>query len=408
MATAPKLTRRVWSLSLLLFAFSLPAAAQHGKDGKKDKSGGAYEEFEEIDPYTENDPAKFAKLGYVQVGSFGWGEGNRTEDVQEVMGGLDFLWVETEHFRIGSSLATYKITNDRVERARLKKEFAQMKTKLKRFKAPRRELDPWIRLHLYAQRAENLYAQYVEDFGLEALADDKKAPYLGHPKKFRLLLCQRKSELVRYMNAYETLRSDISCGSGKRGEGMLFALNLEAVEEGSEGQEHEPLDAKLYCRVISGLARSFVDGHSQELYRAPRWFVQAVDQYYARQADKRWVLAGFKFRNVKDKHWEWQKRVENLVKNDFYVAMVEAIRWGRDDLQDARQHIVGVSKLEFMIAAKGGQLRAYLDAAVVPFKGKTEDTAEELDARQRRALKDGFGLEPEEFDQAWLDWLDDR
>ncbi len=189
---------------------------------------------------------------------------------------------------------------------------------------------------------------------------------------------------------------------------MLFAISLEAVEEGSEDKTHEPLDAKLYCRVASGVSRSFLDGHRQELYRAPRWLVQAADHYYARQVDKRWVLAGFKFRNLKDGHWEWQERVENLVKNDFYASMEDMIKWTRNEELNARNHVVMASKLEFMIEEKRDGLLGYLDSVVVPFKGKVEDTPEELEARQRKALMDGFGLEPEAFDKAWLKWGKNR
>ena len=391
-----------WMLVLCLTALTAHAGAQ-----VKQPDGGI-EKFKKIDPHTESDPAKFAKLGYVSVGSFGWGEGNRTEDIQEAMGGLDFLWVETEHFRIGSSLGSYKITNDRTERARLKEEFSVFKKKLGRVKEPKRELDPWYRLHLYAQRAEAQYADFVKDFGLESLAEDSAKPYLGHPKKFRLLLCERKSELVRYLQAYEKVDTDISYGTGKIDGGMIFAINAEHVREGYEDKKHEPGDAMLYCRVASGLVRCFIDGHKQELFRAPRWFVQAADHYYARQVDPRWVLAGYKTRNLKDGHWEWEERVANMVENDFFPKMAEMFRWERNRELNGREHIILASKFEFMLKEKSSGMLAFINQMVTPMPNMTEESEDELDARQRKALLDGFGLEPEAFDKEWAKWAEDR
>lgn len=384
-------------------ALTAHAAAQEQRPGK------GMEKFEEVDPYTKNDPELFARLGYVQVGSMGWGEGNRTDYIQEVMGGLDFLWVETEHFRIGSSLVTYKITNDRIEKKRLKAEFEQLKEKLGKLKPPRRKLDPWMRLHLYAQRAENLYATYVEELGLESLAEDSSKPYLGHPKKFRLLLCERKSELVRYQQAYEPqFNSEISFGSGKLDAGMIFGIDVENIRENYKEEKHKPIDAMLHAAVSAGLARSFLDGHRQQLYRAPRWLAQAVAHRYARMADERWVLAGHNYRNVRDGHWEWDESVASMVENEFFASMADMIKWQRDHKMNARDHMIITSKLEFMIEEHGPKLRTYLNLVVQPVKGMTEDSVEELEKRQRAALKDAFGWEPEEFDAAWVEWVEDK
>ncbi|MFT5734559.1 MAG: hypothetical protein ACJA0P_004002 [Planctomycetota bacterium] len=386
-----------------LLILCLPASAQDEKPGE------GMEKFEEVDPYTENDPEKIAKLGYVSMGSFGWGEGNRTENVQETMGGLDFLWVETEHFRIGSSLNSYKMTNDKIEKASLKAEFKELKAKLGKFKAPRRKLDPWVRLHLYALRAEKLYAQFVKDFGLEALADSKEGPYLGHPKKFRLLLCERKSELVRYQQAYEPqFTSEISFASGKLDAGMIFGVDAENIRDGYKEQAHKPVDAMLYCAVNAGLARSFIDGHGQGLFRAPRWLAQAAAHYYARQADERWVLAGYNFRNLKDGHWEWDESVASMVKNEFFCSMAEMTTWLRDHKMNGRDHMNVTSKLEFMIAELSPKLRTYMDLVVRPVKNMTEESTEELEKRQRAALMDAFGMEPEAFDEAWAEWVEDK
>lgn len=370
---------------------------------------GGMEEFEEIDPYTKNDPAKFKLLGYSQVDSFGWAGGERTENVQATMGGLDFLWVETEHFRIGSSLGTYKIPNDREEKAKLKAELKEIKKKLGRFKAPKKELAPWIRIHLYAQRAENLYADYVKEFGLEEMANDKEKPYLGHPKRFLLLLCERKSELGRYLRAYEKSENEYSFAAGKPGETMLFAINNEIlVEAYKEQQDPQPIDTMLHARVAAGLSRNFINGHGGHLYTAPEWLASAAAHHYGRKVDPRWVFAGPTARPMTDDHYEWGERVAKLVGNEFFATMGDMFKWTAGAELNERDHMVMWSKLEFMILELEGDLTGYLNAVVKPFPGMKAGSEEELEKRQTVALAGSFDLDPEEFDEAWVEWAEDQ
>ena len=146
------------------------------------------EQFEEVDPYTLGERELELRLGYERVGFFPWAAGQTTSDVREMMGGIEILWVETEHFRIGSSLKTYDIPGDKAERALLKKELARLKKRLGKLRAPRNELDPWLRLHLYAQRMEELYADFFERFSLSPSDFPDGAPYLGYREKFLVLI----------------------------------------------------------------------------------------------------------------------------------------------------------------------------------------------------------------------------
>ncbi|MEM8712975.1 MAG: hypothetical protein AAGG01_18645, partial [Planctomycetota bacterium] len=342
------------------------------------------------------------------VGSFGWADGQRTEDVQATMGGLDFLWVETEHFRIGSSLGTYKIPNDRDEKARLKSEFKELKKRLGRFKAPKKALDPWIRLHLYAMRAEKLYAQYVNDFGLQAMADETEGPYLGHPKKFLLLMCQRRSELGRYLRVYWKAENEFSFGAGKPDQGMFFGINAEIIEQSIEQPIDEPFDTMLHCRIAAGLTRNFVNGHRQKLFNAPIWLAYAVAHRYARGVDPRWVPAGPGSRNANKDHFEWNKRVSKLADNNFFASMNDMFGWTPDQAMNDRDHMVAWSKLCYLLDELKGDAGAFLTDVVKPIPGMTANSVEELQKRQLLALASQFDLAPSEFDEKWRKWAEDQ
>ena len=104
------------------------------------------------DPYTGGDRELLTKLGYARFAPFVLGHGHDTDDVEHVLGLENrILWVETKHFRIGSRLGRYKLS-DRAERKKLRTELKALGRKLPKVKASVGSLDPWLRLHLFAHR----------------------------------------------------------------------------------------------------------------------------------------------------------------------------------------------------------------------------------------------------------------
>src|SRR5688572_19793294 len=90
----------------------LPCAAQGSKD----------EVFEAVDPYTGGERAGIDRAGYVGLGPFPLWEGVRTTDVEEAIG-RRVIWIETAHFKVGSTLETYKpAKGDPREEKRIKEE----------------------------------------------------------------------------------------------------------------------------------------------------------------------------------------------------------------------------------------------------------------------------------------------
>src|SRR5687768_15467506 len=124
------------------------------------------EPFEAVDPYSRGEPALLDRAGYVSLGPFPWCQGMTTDDLARELGGIPILWVETEHFRIGSTLSAYKVPSDRVERKRLEEELAAIRATFPDSKPSMAKLDPWLRLHLYARRIEAVYDEFQRAFSL--------------------------------------------------------------------------------------------------------------------------------------------------------------------------------------------------------------------------------------------------
>jgi hypothetical protein len=367
------------------------------------------EEFDEVDPYTKGERELEKRLGYAKFGFLPWRGTEDSVTVRENMGGVPMLWAETEHFRIGSSLGTYKIPNDREERERLKGELARLKNKLGKLRAPKKELDPYLRLHLYAQRAEDAYAAFVTDFALSPADYEARGPILGLPNKILLLLCERKSEFGRYLRTYENSDIEFSYRTGWLKDGLLVAANVEAIGEHWKDEKEAPIDSMFHCMLVSCLASDLIDGWGEQMFKAPVWLTYAYGHYCLKRIDSRWpVFDGRKFiYDKEDDSWNWQPRVRNLVKNEFFAGAEAMFAWKEYGDLNVRDHMVAWSKLEFLLAAAEGDPKGFLTAVCRPLDAKDSRNLEnEPVARQTRALLAHFGLTAEEFDAAWSEWVE--
>src|SRR5438876_763901 len=92
------------------------ALAQSQKSEDKDEA------FEKVDPYTKGESPALDKAGYFSFGPFPFAENIKTADIEEALGGQRILWVETAHFKLGSTLRTYKLKGDPREDKKLDEE----------------------------------------------------------------------------------------------------------------------------------------------------------------------------------------------------------------------------------------------------------------------------------------------
>lgn len=400
--SAGRLTATLLSLLAICASASPLLAVQ--KDGEM-------EEFEEVDPYTKGDRDLERALGYKSFGFFPWRHADDSRSVQENMGGIPMIWIETEHFKIGSSLGTYKIRNDREERARFKEEISRLKEKLGKLKAPKKKIDPYLRAHIYAQRLEDIYAAFVEDLGLTDSDFGRKGTHMGHKDKFRVLLCQRKSEFGRYLITYEKQDIEYSYRTGWRGEGMIALANVEAIAEYWKKEEDAPIDTMFHCIVAHCLANNFLDGfHRQHLFQAPKWMVYGLGHLYTKRVDERYTF--FDGRKViydkDDEAWNWQPRVRNLVKNDFFASAEKMFEWKQYADIGPRDHLVSWSKLSFLMTKAEGDFKKFVSLCSYPLANNNRnkvDPEKELVIRQTRALAEAYKMTPAELDEAWSAWV---
>ena len=391
--------------TLLLAALATLLAAPAPAQGRGDDPD--YEEFDEACPYTKGERELEKKLGYARIGSMPWRGSADSKAVRENCGGVPMIFVETEHFRIASTLNTYRIPNDRDERKRLKEELDRLEDKLGRLKAPKRELDPWIRVHLFAQRIEDTYQEFHEDWGIDPSSYAAQGPYLGLPNKFLVLLCERKSEYGRYLKIYENSEIEYSYRTGWSGEGMIVCVSSEAIAENWKDEKDVPLDTMLSCLVRCCLAANFIDVWNGNLFRAPIWLVYGYAHVVQRRFDPRFPFFDGRttIYGLDDDKTVWQPRVRNLVGNDYFASMNKMFGWSAYGDLNQRDHMVSWSKVTYLLEEVDGDREAFLTAVCPRARYGSEPDAEAKITAQAEALEARFGLTPEGMDEAWSRWV---
>jgi hypothetical protein len=396
-------------------AFFLVAALVASSPAAQSANDSKDETFEAVDPYTGGDRAGIERAGYIGLGPFPLWDGVRTTDIEEAIG-RRVLWIETAHFKIGSTLETYKSSKgDPREEKRLKEELKLLQPKFVKFKPSAGKVDPWLRLHLYGQRLEEQYAAFLKTFSLgaadfpaenEVIPDDAplgRGPHLGQAQKAVVLLVEKQSHFGRITSRwFGAVQQQQSTRQRMAGGGMLLVTCADMLTQWGYSQ-----DSALHSVVAADMVINFVDGFRDRGYWAPLWFKTGLAHVAARNVDEK--LAIYAFRSVRQNDtdaWKWEPRVLGLVTNNYvpkWSEMMELTTW--EQITGAA-HMCLWSRTSWFLRQKSDQLKAWLIGVSRPiYDLKDEALAQALRAHERETTIGVFGKTPEELDTAWRRWV---
>ena len=366
-----------------------------------------------VDPYTKGDPAAIETAGYVSFGPFRWGDDITSERVASALGGETLLWVETAHFRLGSTLEAYDFPVDRVEKKRLEAELARLKERLPGIKSKPKELDPWLRLHLFAQRIEELYADFHEAFGLSdadpphprsgGASAPGAGPYLGMQDKFSVLLVEKRSTLARYTATFcgqewgDTFRFYFQESGG------LFAgLSVESLGDLQN-------DLTFHYAVTFILSQNLYAGFRGYDGEGPTWWQDGLGRWFARRVDERCLIytaaEGELLRDEEEARWE--PKVRARVENRAFPRIEEMFAWEEPGGWEYSRHMMTWSRVDFVLHAEPLRRRAFLEALQEPAVVEPSARPALVAERTRQAFQ-VLGYGPDElsaFDRDWAAWV---
>jgi hypothetical protein len=369
------------------------------------------------DPYTRGDADAMASAGYTAMDRLPWGDDHSTPQIEETLGAVQTLWVETAHFRVGSTLPEYKIPKE--DKAKLQRELKALKKFLPRVKDKTRELDRWMRLHLFALRLEQAYARVQEVLGVsdedfpttpeEAAAADPfmgNGAYLGRRDKFCVLLLEKKSSLGRYAQRY----GNATTGSGEspvllgfHGRGSLAFVTTAEFFIG-----HFENDVSLHNHVVFNVTGQLLDGFKDYYHAYPRWIIEGLGYTFIREIDEEYPS----FSSMKESvsrvfdETNWALKVRKRVKVDYYPSAETVMSWPRGEKLEFADHTMMWSRVDYLLKEHPEGFGRFLHAfkAPVPVEGRSP-TADELMARQYEAMEAELGFDADGFDKAWKSWV---
>lgn len=372
--------RAVFAPVLLLLLSAAPALAQTPPRGTT-KDDEDVVKASRVDPFTGAEPKAMAAAGVVAYGSLLWADNLRTDDVDKVLGPGRVLWLETAHFRIGCSLATVAPPEDPEVRKLLGAEMARMKKRHARFPDRAGKLEPWLRLHLYAQRAEELYADLAKLLD----HDDAGGTFLGQKDKLTIALFQKKSDLARYLDRF--------CGrKGETGQtvrlGTTAAVGVAMTAEGQDVYDEAQLHS-LFRNLLVGALLEAAGG-------APHWLSVGLAHVEDRKVPSRLMMVAIKDDDHvdQDTQHKWHAKMKGRVRHAELLTPIAELATQFDF--GYWQHLQAWSRVDFLVAAD----RAKFGELLRKVRGGSGGAAAQLEA-----LRTVYGLEPEAFDARWREWV---
>ena len=400
------------ALGLALAALHVGGAAAPARAQDKPQPGTTKNDEDVVkagtkDPYTDGDPKLMAAAGIVAYAPFPWADGQRTSDVDRVLGERRILWLETPHFRIGCNLASAPMPVPQDQRRYLAEELKRLKKRLPRIDEKPKKLDPWLRAHLYAQRAEELYAEFqqlcaVSDADFGDGKEPGKGKYLGLPDKYLLLLFQKKSDLARYLDRFCGVQAERSYRYYHlRSNQMLAAIAAEGLEGADE--------FGLLSHTLYSLANNFVISYQGYWYELPLWFTEGLSHWLSRRVPTEFVNVLAKEQEPLDEEQqhEWPQKVRRRAAFDrgwLTFAQLDALERLADFGYQA--NVMAWSRVDYLMhldRAKVGLLLKGLKGLPLPADGKVAPGT--VRAEEARLLADLFGLDGATFDQRWREWV---
>ncbi|PCJ51877.1 MAG: hypothetical protein COA70_13335 [Planctomycetota bacterium] len=393
-----------FNLLLVGLFLSVPLSASAQKDIDEDAL--------QFDPYTRNERAAMAEAGYRKIGVMPWADGHTTQTIDRSLGGVPILWLETEHFRIGCSLDSYTPDkSDPMERKKLKAELNDLRELLPSVPRKVKLIDPWLRMHLTARRAEDLYAQMEEilNLGENDFPDPASkisgrkttlGPYLGMQNKFTILMTNKKSTLERYQATFCSYRSNgAMMYYFPDDEVLIFGLAAEFDGMGS--------DTAMHCMLSYGLTINLLNGYLAFRHSMPAWLSLGLAHSNARKIDhkRNYFSEQRAFDRSDKKIWDWEVRVRGRVKNEADPSFSEMAGWADHPSMSFTDGMIAWARVDYLRREHPRKLAEFLRVVKSPFPSGVEVTVERLQTHQVDVFHATMGMTPEEFDENWRAWV---
>ncbi len=376
-----------------------------------------------IDPYTRNDPKLIEKLGYVGYGPFEFGQrGTKavsTEDIDKHLDYAQILWVETRHFRIGSTLDPWVVPLEPEIKAKIRAELEKLLGRgLDRVNPKTRTLDRWLRVHLFAQRLEEHYAEMqswlgVTDESFPKDDEDRKTryqdylgegPFLGQRNKYLFLIFERVDEYDDYLATFTGRRTvGGQQWNFKDVDSLLYSCAADNPTEDGRLKD----DTAMHGHLVFSATHNLINGYLHYNFDLPCWMREAPAHWFERRITEHFnsYTRSEGAPPIDQRAWQYPLETRKFLGNGKFAAFSEVMKWRDFGELEFNDHVMIWSRQDYLMTLgkeKWAKLMRLSKAQVDPSTGQTVGDIVE---GTRNALREAYGLSPLSLEEKWREWV---
>lgn len=365
----------------------------------------------DVCPYCKDDPELLARAGLVSHGPIDIGPEGGSEGVAARLAASDWLFLESGHLRWGSSLASETVKGKDRERLAaeldaLRELFPDVPKKVKR-------LDPWLRLHLMAQRGERFYARFQELLGVtdEDFPESRTAEgpymgngrYLGEKDKFEVLIHVNRGTHQMFTRDHMGVSVTDSLRWHFKPQHKMFA-SIPAADPDIR------YDRYLYPHTVHNLSHLFLCAYKHFSYDPPIWLDEGLAHAMEHEVDPTFHTLDGEEGSMPDNKGpaDWDKELAKLARKQRVTSFGGLLRIQAFGEMTQDDHVSAYGLVRFLIdehpdafARLVGEIKGQLDAEGYPDGSNLRDV-------QRSLLRELLGWTPAQLDAALLEWASGR
>ncbi len=362
-------------------------------------------------PYCEGQSEIMSNAGIVSHGGFEFGRSN-TSAVDDLLATCDIRWIETPHFEIGLAGSPVRTTQD--EKEKVRGEMARLALAMPTVPLKPTMLDPWLRVHMYAMRCEDLWSEMVAMLGVKEtdFPDGSRpwdmsgkymgeGPYLGQKGKYEVLVVPNEASHVAFLKDHFGIPNKKTQRYNAIERDTLI-LVIHTQQEGLR------VDEALHGHLAFNLTQNMLDGYKHYSYNLPIWIREGVSHYMERRINPKFNSFDGSEGAVGEetRKEDWQPPTLKLVRSGKAPRMAALV--AMKDFADLTldRHFTCWSMVDFIQEACPGFFAKLMDGlkGITDAQGLSDGSS--LEEVHRSLFKNELGMSYAQFDAAWAVWVE--
>lgn len=365
---------------------------------------------DDVCPYCGNDAELLAAAGLVSHGPIDFGpEGS--EALAEELPAVQWLFLESEHFRWASSLGSETVKGK--DRERLDPELDRLRERFPEVPKKVKKLDPWLRIHLMAQRGEEFYARFQKLLGVTDAdfpeSRQVEGPYMGDGKylgekgKFEVILHRTRATHRLFTAAHMGVAVTDSLRWHFQDSHKMTA-SIPAEDPDTR------FDRYLHPHVVHNLSHLCLCAYKHFSYDPPIWLDEGLAHCMEQEIDPEFHTLDGEEGSLPDNKGpgDWNAELARLAQKGRVTPYAELMRIQSFGDLEQDDHVSAYGLVRFLIDERPEELAKWIGA----IKGKLDERGypdgSGLRELQREKLKEYLGWTPADLDREFLAWIAGR